>query len=191
MLKMKKKMFVTLASAMMLTTAIAAPVKNDGFLSNISIVSTLESNAASYTTGNYTVVSTSGINVRKGASTSSTKVGAAAYGKDCIITKVSGSWGYTDAIDCTNGTKSGWVYLPNLTKGYPYKITAASGVNVRSGAGTSYAKLTAIPKNKIVVVTDFKVYSDSYWGKVTYNGKTGWICLNYASGISSNGGCVL
>ena len=190
MLRMKKKMFAVLASTMMLATTIVAPVKFGSSLPNISIVSTLEANAASYTTGNYTVVATSGINVRKSASTSATKVGAAAYGKDCIITKVSGSWGYTNRIECTNGTKSGWVYLPNLTKGYPYKITTSSGVNVRSGAGTSYSKLTAIPNNKIVVVTDFKVYSDSYWGKVTYNGKTGWICLNYAMGLSSNGHCI-
>lgn len=176
---------------MMLATVIVAPVKFETPLTNTAMVSTLEANAASYTTGNYTVTAKSGVYIRLRNSTSSAKAGAAAYGKDCIITKVSGSWGYTDHIECTNGIKSGWIYLPNLTKGTPYKITASSGVNLRTGAGTSYAKLTAIPKNTIVVVTNFKVYSGSYWGKVNYNGKTGWICLNYAMGLSSNGQCVL
>lgn len=187
---MKKKVFAVLASAMMLATAVVTPVKIENSFTNSAMVSTLEANAASYTTGNYTVTAKSGVCVRCSNSTSSAKAGAAAYGKDCVITKVSGSWGYTNRIVCTNGVRSGWIYLPNLTKGTPYKITASSGVNLRSGAGTSYAKLTAIPKNTIIVVTNFKVYSNSYWGKVTYNGKTGWICLNYAMGLSSNGQCV-
>ena len=51
-----------------------------------------------------------------------------------------------------------------------------SGVNLRSGAGTSYGKLTTIPYNKTVTVTEVK----NGWGKTTYGGKTGWFSLDYA-----------
>lgn len=56
-----------------------------------------------------------------------------------------------------------------------YKITAEPTIRVRSGPGTSYSKVTFIPTNTVVTVT--QVSGD--WGKVTYNGLTGWISLLY------------
>lgn len=58
----------------------------------------------------------------------------------------------------------------------PYMITSSDGVNLRSGAGTSYGKLTAIPYGTQVRVT--KV--DNGWGYTKYDGKTGWFSLTYA-----------
>ena len=64
-----------------------------------------------------------------------------------------------------------------IQSGYPtgkYEITATnSGLRLRSGPGTSYTQLDLIPDGTVVQVTEV---SDS-WGKVTYNGKTGWISL--------------
>ena len=57
-----------------------------------------------------------------------------------------------------------------------YKITAEPTLRVRSGPGTSYSKVTFIPTNTVVTVTEIS----GDWGKVTYNGSTGWINLLYA-----------
>ncbi len=56
-----------------------------------------------------------------------------------------------------------------------YLITAKSGLNVRSGPGTGFKTVTAIPYNKTVEVT--KVSGS--WGLVTYNSKSGWISMQY------------
>jgi N-acetylmuramoyl-L-alanine amidase len=58
-----------------------------------------------------------------------------------------------------------------------YRITSSNGLNVRKSTSTASAKVTVIPYNKIVKVTSVS----NGWGKVTYNGKTGWILLQYAT----------
>lgn len=72
-------------------------------------------------------------------------------------------------------------------KSYEVKINTKSGVNVRSGAGTKYSILTAIPNGTTVTIS--KTSGD--WGYTSYGGKKGWICLSYtkkvASGSSSSG----
>lgn len=66
----------------------------------------------------------------------------------------------------TSSTESG---------GVKYTITADPSLRVRSGRGTNYARLTAIPKGKMITVTDIQ----NNWGKVTYDGHTGYICMQY------------
>lgn len=63
-----------------------------------------------------------------------------------------------------------------------YKITAEPTIRVRSGPGTSYSKVAFIPTNTIVSVTE--VSGD--WGKVVYNGVTGWISLLYTEKVLSS-----
>lgn len=67
--------------------------------------------AASYSNGSYSVTANGGVNVRRGAGTNYSKVGAAKKSTTFTVTKISGNWGYTSNIQCTNGTKSGWVSL--------------------------------------------------------------------------------
>ena len=62
-----------------------------------------------------------------------------------------------------------------------YVISEKIGVNLRSGAGTGYTKLGAVPYNTTVQVTSVK----NDWGKITYGSKTGWICLQYAKKVAS------
>ncbi len=58
-----------------------------------------------------------------------------------------------------------------------YEVTASnSGLRLRSGPGTDYAQLALIPDATVVRVTQV---SDG-WGKVVYEGKEGWIALQYA-----------
>lgn len=88
------------------------------FLIVVTIFSTLAvtaSAASYYSTGNYTIAANSGSNVRKGAGTNYSKVGAASKGVTFYVSKVNGSWGYTSSIKCTNGTRSGWVCLDYCT----------------------------------------------------------------------------
>ncbi len=82
--------------------------------------------------------------------------------------------------------KPGYVILDeiknnlNTYKPGKYKVTAKSGLFVRSGAGTSYDKIGGLSNGTVVTVTETK----GQWGK--YGG--GWICLEYAELVSSGGG---
>lgn len=83
----------------------------------VTIFSTLAitASAASYSTGNYAIAASNGSNIRTGAGTNYSKVGAASKGVTFYVSKVNGNWGYTSSIKCTNGNKSGWVCLDYCT----------------------------------------------------------------------------
>lgn len=57
-----------------------------------------------------------------------------------------------------------------------YKTTDI--LNLRSSYSTNASVLNLIPKNTTVVVT--RIYNNQ-WGQVEYNGKTGWIYLEYTN----------
>lgn len=91
------------------------------FLSTLMLISAftmfaMPASAATYSTGTYVVSVNAGVNVRTGAGTNYSKVGASSKGTKFSVSKVSGSWGYTSSIKCTNGTKKGWVSLSNCSK---------------------------------------------------------------------------
>ena len=194
----KKRISTIAISATIMFSAVVTPIalNSAGLIQTSSFVNEINANAAYATNVIYTVNVSSGVNVRSSRSTanSSNIRGAAAYGVDCIITQVVGSWGYTSRIRCTNGWRSGWIYLPNLKQGWPCKITASS-LRLRKSPGStasSNTTLAYIPRNTVVVITGSKKYANSAWLKTTYNGKTGWICFHdqngqYAIGVSDNG----
>lgn len=68
------------------------------------------------------------------------------------------------------------VYKPGI-----YVIDSSNGVNLRDTASTSGTILTAIPNTTRVTVTEVK----NDWGKVSYQGHTGWFCLEYAKVTSA------
>ena len=75
-----------------------------------------------------------------------------------------------------NGTGGG--SNPPSTSGggaVDYYITAQPSLRIREGRGTNYKQIGSIPKGKKVSVTDI----DKGWGKTTYNGVTGYICMDY------------
>ncbi len=65
-----------------------------------------------------------------------------------------------------------------------YKITTKDGLNIRSGAGTSYSKIAAMPYLTQFIVT--KV--NGSWGYTTYGGRSGWAYLGggYTKFVSSS-----
>ncbi len=92
----------------------------------ITIFSTLAitASAASYSTGNYAIAASNGSNIRTGAGTNYSKIGAASKGTTFYVSRVSGAWGYTNSIKVTNSSqpKSGWVCLDYCT----YKGSSSS-----------------------------------------------------------------
>ncbi len=63
-----------------------------------------------------------------------------------------------------------------------YKPSEIDGLNIRSGASTSYSKVGTIVSGTNFVVTEV----NGIWGKTTCNGVTGWVCLDYATYVSSS-----
>jgi len=60
-----------------------------------------------------------------------------------------------------------------------YKVFSENGVRLRSDYGLDGDKLTVIPEGAIIS-TNETVTADGYlWGKVEYDGITGWCALNY------------
>ncbi|MGI6113904.1 MAG: SH3 domain-containing protein [Mahellales bacterium] len=132
----------------------------------------------------YGTVTASALNVRKSASTSAAKVGLLLKGKQVEILGKSGSWykiksgsitGYVhgDYIKLTNsgGSNSGG---SSSTK--TVTVTTASGLNVRTGPGTNYSRITTVGKG-----TKLEVLSQSgKWLKVKLpSGSTGYVISDY------------
>ncbi len=65
-----------------------------------------------------------------------------------------------------------------------YRITASSGLRLRSGPSTGNSTLTTIPNGKNVTVTEIS----GVWGKTSYGSYTGWISLEYASKVTVDSG---
>jgi len=138
------------------------------------------------------VVKVSGsLNVRKGAGTQYAKLGTLKNGKEVTVTGSKGDW---YAIDY-NGT-TGYVSRDYITKkqddttqkdetgdkddtvtdtSFTGKIKVSGSLNVRKGAGTSYAKLGTLKNGAQVKVTGSK----GNWYAIDYNGKTGYVSGDY------------
>ncbi|MDE5945784.1 MAG: SH3 domain-containing protein [Oscillospiraceae bacterium] len=193
-----KKFIAIAATALTMCTMVTAPAivnKDSNISSSNAIIQSISSYAAGYSTGTYQVNTSSGVNVRSGAGSGYSKLGAATNGTQFKVTKVSGDWGY-GTIKCTNGNKTGWVCLTytklisadtsaSKYKTGTFKVNTSEGVNVRSGAGTGYSKVGAATNGTQFNVT--KVSGD--WGytnsiKCTNGTKSGWVCLTYAKSVS-------
>ncbi len=58
-------------------------------------------------------------------------------------------------------------------------VTADDGVNIRSGAGTSYKILGAVPCGSTVHISRMTSDTKYSWGLTEYDGTKGWIALNF------------
>lgn len=99
-----------------------------------------------------------------------------------------------DAFGCVYFTKNGshhlngssqspeiWQEQEKVYTTGSYTVTA-SLLRIRDGAGTNYDSLGLIPNGTTVSVTKIK----DNWGLITWEGITGWICLDYTVQISSD-----
>lgn len=84
----------------------------------------------------------------------------------------------------------GYIYIGEFYSGedsaQAYRITSDNGVNMRSGAGTSYGIVGAIPYNKTVLVLKTAKANGYNWGYTTYNGVSGWFVTDFAELIEED-----
>ena len=151
------------------------------------------------------VVNTPVLNVRTGASTSTTRIGCIYQGQTVTITGVSGDWYKVSAV--VNGkTTTGYVSAQYITKqsdsssssdtsqntGSSETSLSGSGkvnvsaLNVRKSATTSSSVLTCISKN--TVVTLLAKSGDWYKISVESNGRTvtGYVFAEYITKVDSS-----
>ena len=67
-----------------------------------------------------------------------------------------------------------------------YKTDFDDYLNMRSGAGTSYSYVTSGPGNVTLNVTKVSASGGYTWGYTSYNGKTGWVALDFCAFVSSS-----
>lgn len=70
------------------------------------------------------------------------------------------------------------------SKGSTYKITAKSGLNVRSGPGTKHSRVGALVYGAQITVNSIS----NNWASITYSGKKAYVSAKYLTLVSSSSG---
>ena len=132
------------------------------------------------------VNSSSGLNVRKGPSTSYDKVSTLSNGAKVTVISTSNGWskittesvtGYVDSSylssssSSSNNTSSNSNSQTSVTK----YVNSSSGLNVRKGPSTSYNKITTLANGTKVTVTS----TNDGWSKITTGSTTGYVDSSY------------
>lgn len=128
-------------------------------------------------------VSSGTLNVRKSASTSAAVEASLSKGSYVTLISKSGSWWYVEyGKDQYGYCRSDYI---TTVSGSPATVNIQSGtLNVRSGAGTSYAVTGSLTKGETVIVLS----TSGDWKYILYHGaKTGYVSARYLSGSQSNG----
>lgn len=122
-------------------------------------------------------ISSGRLNVRNSASSSGTVISTLNKGSYVTLIEKSGVWWH---VEYANG-KFGYCHSDYITtvSGSPAAVqTKSSGLNVRSGAGTSYSKIDTLAKGEVVIVLS----SSNGWSRILYHGtKTGYVYSQYLS----------
>ena len=130
-------------------------------------------------------VTASSLNFRTGPSTSYSIINVLMNGQKVEYISTSGSWlkvkyngvtGYVHGDYVTKGTTD------NSTTGTTKYVNTTSGLNVRSGAGTSYSVLGSLSKGTKVEV----ISTTNGWSKINYNGSIGYVSSQYLSSSSTD-----
>lgn len=120
--------------------------------------------------------------VRASASTGSTILASLKKGSYVTLMSRSGDWWQVEYAD----DKYGYCYAGYITpvEGKPARVNTAGNVlNVRSGPGTSYSRVTTLPDGEIVMLRS----SANGWSRILYHGtKLGYVSSQYLT--SSNSG---
>ena len=133
-------------------------------------------------------VTASSLNFRSGPSTSHSIIGSLQKGQQVEYISESGSWakvkyngvtGYVHGDYLTKSTSTGI----STSQGTTQYVNSTSGLNVRSGAGTTYSKLGTLEyKEKVTVLS-----TSNGWAKINYNGQTGYVSSSYLQTIVPGG----
>lgn len=121
------------------------------------------------------------LNVRSAPSTSSGVVAALQSGSYVTLVSKSGSWW---KVEYQRG-KYGYChndYIRQVSGDALTVATQSSSLNVRSGPGTSYGKVTSLTKGEKVLVLS----AGSGWSRILFHGtRTGYVSSQYLSGYYS------
>lgn len=146
-------------------------------LGALSLAPRAEAATLSSKTGAVTTSSGS-LNVRSQASSSASVVATLKKGSYITLISKSGSWWQ---VEYAKG-QYGYCHADYITivQGTPVTVnTQSSGLNVRSGPGTSYGKVATLYKGEVV----FLLSTSNGWSRVLYHGtKTGYVSAQYLSG---------
>lgn len=128
----------------------------------------------------YRSIAKGGSYVRALPKVGATIIGGIPYNGTFNASEQSGNW-------VLDSARKGWVcvrdgsrtYLQEVAKAYSqrWKVNTRAGSNVRKGAGTSYAKVRALPYGTIFTATKRQgdwVYSSQYGG---------WLCVRQGSSV--------
>ncbi len=120
------------------------------------------------TTNNYPLT------VRTGPGTGYAAIGSLPKGSTVAVYSISNGWAQVNI----NG-QTGYASMTYLSKASSSettkKVTARSGLNMRSQPSTSGSIIVAIPYGTTVTVSQ----ESNDWGYVTYNGRSGWASMTY------------
>lgn len=152
------------------------------------------STGSSGSAGTARVTASAGLNVRKGPGTGYAKLGVLANNTTVSYSGEQNGWlkityaGKTGYISKQYTTKSGGASSGGSSGGSAtqYATVTCTSLNVRSGAGTGYARLGSLSRGQKVAV-----YSTSgSWLQIAYGSGRGWIHKGYTNlgGGSSGGG---
>ncbi len=150
---------------------------------------------ATYSVGNYTT--NAKLNLREEGTYGAKVIGLIPEGEKVYISAIMGSYGKT-----VYDGKAGWISLDyckfesvtdnnteNDTEDKPivnkptnvnytqYKLKENMFMRTGPNAGSEKVFEKTIPAGTIINVTEV---SDMNWGKTTYNGKEGWVCLDWS-----------
>lgn len=143
-----------------------------------AVIMPMKANAAT-TTSKAGVVSTASgsLNVRAGASIGASVVASLKKGSYVTLISKSGSWW---KVEYSSG-RYGYCHADYITTvaGTAATVkTQSTSLNVRSGAGTSYARIGSLAKGETVLVLS----NSGGWSRILYSGtKTGYVSAQYLS----------
>ena len=125
-------------------------------------------------------VNTDALRLRNEANTTSTILATASEGDTVVILEDAGNGWYKVDYNTVEGYMSG-EYLTvsaqaDVTIGYGLVQAGGSTLNVRSGPGTTYSKVTTLSDNAVVSIVGI----DNGWYKIkTSSGATGYVSSEY------------
>ena len=119
----------------------------------------------------------SNLNIRSSPSSGSSVLTRLANGSYLTLLSRSGNWWQVEYAKGQFGYCHA-DYIREVSQNIATVSTGSSNLNVRSGAGTGYAKTGSLPKGERVIILS----ASGGWSRILYHGaKTGWVSSQYLS----------
>lgn len=153
-------------------------------MSILSAGAAVQAADASTPTAGLVATSSGRLNVRSGASASSSVAASLSKGSYVTLKSRSGSWWYVEYADGRYGYCHA-DYISQISGSKAATVRTSSGnLNVRSGPGTSYSIVHKLPKEETVVILS----QSNGWSRVLFDGvKTGYVSSQYLQTIGTTG----